>query len=273
MMIPFIFPGTGDLVRWDIDPNNLRVTRVKKNQIDGELREEATVYGIGSKSLGEGGRCVVTSLIPINGQKKIKALKVKDKFSPKHVNLEQEFIIHSLLPKSEGLALPPKAFLGCAIVLVKYHCTLETILKQMTPEMKKEAIKQLVNGLSALHLAGIRHCDISRRNIMLRTKNNETRYDLIDFGESWIYDSNYIKFTFPENDKEQKFLIDQQSDIFRLGSIFHDIVLGGHSPNPLTEEIVTEKELPPNYAHLVNYMIDTKNKQKNMLDAQQIMNS
>jgi len=262
-----------NFANWEFDDAQaIKFTRTKKILIEKELKEDITVYLLGT-NLGEGGGSSVHSLIPNNPAKKIKAVKIKH--GGKRVDLSKEFVILSILPKSEGLSLPPKGFTEGCIILAKYDCTLESILNKMTPKMKIEAIKQLVNGLLSLHETGICHSDIRPRNIMCRTRNDKTRFDLIDFDEAWAYGKvTANKFN---NDifDEKQFLKDMQKDITWLGYELYNIVLGKIvcDRETVTYEFVNEMGLPASFADLINYMCNSRNNKKDMKIAKQMMQS
>lgn len=257
--------------KWELDSASKIFTRTKKITVDKETIDETIQYSLGPK-LGEGGGSCVLTLIPNKPGKKIKAVKSKHGGKPLK-RLFNEYVMLSILPQGEGLPLPPKGFVKGCIILTKYDCTLESILSNMTPAMKIEAIKQLVNGLLSLHAEGICHCDIRPRNILCLKKNDIMRYDLVDFDESWAYNHPKVKFKGDEYN-ETSFFQEKQKDIQWLGldflNIFYNKITSRESL-PLTHESAKEMGLPTYIVDVINYMCDFKNKQKDIKKAKQML--
>lgn len=239
---------------WTYNAHEKKVVRTKKIST---AEVETTVYSLGTRLGDQGGWNDIFNLIPDDPTKKTKVIKIKRKGVGSRVTPAREFGILSILPKSEGLSLPPKGFVKGRIILAKYDCTLDSMLPSMTPRMKIEAIQQLVNGLTALHAAGICHCDIRFPNIMCRTKKDKTRYDLIDFGEAWAYKNETIVFD-EGVFNEERYLEDKQKDILQLGLKLYSIVMGNEECKftTLSHEFMKSMDLPPSFADAINYMCE-----------------
>lgn len=244
-----------------------RVKRIKNNEIP---RTETIIYSLGAQ-LGYGATSKVFELIPNDPKKKTKAVKIAN--TNELFFFEKEYNKLLKLPQSEGVQLPPHAFFpGCCrtdklivrsmIIMPKYNGALYEFHDKMTPGMKIEAMRQLIQGLSALHTTGIYPGDIDLNNIMYRLKENKYRYDFIDFGFACVKSS-----PMQNNDdirEKRRFRFAEKADIRDLGNVFKRIVFGWDCfhMNEIKYEDMIQRNLLPGSADLINYMCSNKRYRK-----------
>jgi serine/threonine protein kinase len=218
---------------WEREIGSDRLFRIKN--------DETIYYKIG-KEIGAGSSSNVFSLEPEDKKKKIKAIKIS-RFAKN--DFKSEFEILNALPSSEGVHLPAKAFfsssLNSMIVMPKYEGTLFEIYNQMTPEMRLDAMNQLIKGLEALHEKHIYLIDIKLANVFFRSEGDKIRYDLGDFG-------------LVSKDKDD---FDRRWGVMELGKAFKLMIFSSDAFKmpTVTEENMKMKELPPSLANVINYMI------------------
>jgi FixJ family two-component response regulator len=138
----------------------------------------------------------------------------------------------------------------------------ERLVGPMEPEEALEYLKQVGRALAAIHKAGILHRDLKPANIMLRADGSLA---LIDFGlakqmrlEAAITGTGQIfgtpYYMSPEQGHAEP--VDERSDLYSLGCIFHEMLTGrrpfaaatpmaviykhAHAPRPELDEPLAE---------------------------------
>jgi len=120
---------------------------------------------------------------------------------------------------------------------------ISSINYQLTEEKCKRFVKEIVKGLNFIHERQIVHLDLKPANIMLRTKEDEFKLKLIDFGLARRLTNGHVKVGFcgtvgfmaPEIARCQ-YKADPMdmacpaTDMFSLGVITYMLVSGGKEP-------------------------------------------
>lgn len=119
-------------------------------------------------------------------------------------------------------------------------------------------LSQVCSGLSCAHQAGIVHRDLSPENIFLTEKGNKIEFKLLDFGLSFIQDTELERLTktgvivgnpsymSPEMSQGQR--TDLRSDIYSLGCILYECLSGKRpfdADSALTLLLLQKSAYPP----------------------------
>ncbi|MCL2258812.1 MAG: serine/threonine protein kinase, partial [Cystobacterineae bacterium] len=100
-------------------------------------------------------------------------------------------------------------------------------------------LRQICRALDMTHSQGILHRDLKPDNIFLTTKGNELCVKVLDFGiskilgsDSYTQDSVVVgspRYMSPEQARGQNSQLSPQSDIFSLGAVVYEMLLGKHA--------------------------------------------
>ncbi|KFY18372.1 hypothetical protein V493_08685 [Pseudogymnoascus sp. VKM F-4281 (FW-2241)] len=120
--------------------------------------------------------------------------------------------------------------------------------ESLTPQLRLRWAKQASEGLSALHAAGVMHCDISPRNFLL---DSDLHLKVADFGGASLAGSTPsavagTRFRYPVSDWDA--LPRFEEDVFGLGSIIYFIVTDTYPykdvPSNEVEELYKSSSFP-----------------------------
>lgn len=120
--------------------------------------------------------------------------------------------------------------------------------ESLTPQLRQRWAKQASEGLSALHAAGIIHCDISPRNFLL---DSDLHLKIADFGGASLAGSAPsavagTRFRYPVSnwDAPPRF----EEDVFGLGSLIYFIMTDTYPykeiPSNEVEELYNSRTFP-----------------------------
>lgn len=118
----------------------------------------------------------------------------------------------------------------------------------LTPQLRQRWARQASEGLSALHAAGVIHCDISPRNFLL---DGDLHLKIADFGGSSLAGSAPsavagTRFRYPISDWDAPARFEE--DIFGLGSLIYFIMTDTYPykdiPSNEVEELYGSRTFP-----------------------------
>src|SRR6185312_8202549 len=109
---------------------------------------------------------------------------------------------------------------------------LDQNINNLTWKKKLELVMGIAGSLCCIHNAGLVHCDLHDRNIILHDDTHELKLFICDFGLSQSVDSHKsnaniqgdLSFIAPEVFRTHKFT--QKSDVYSLGIIMYLIATG-----------------------------------------------
>jgi serine/threonine-protein kinase len=138
---------------------------------------------------------------------------------------------------------------------------------------KLELLSQLAAGLTAAHQNDIIHCDLKPSNILV---NSQGLLKITDFGvallSSALIDNTKVDTAFgclfymsPEQLNKQK--VDKSTDIFSLGIIAYQLLVGSHPFGKGSAREVANRITNSEPEHAKNLMLDTPSSLTNLLMA------
>ncbi|MBL8726853.1 MAG: protein kinase [Planctomycetes bacterium] len=121
--------------------------------------------------------------------------------------------------------------------------TLETVMRpgRLQPSQAVEVLLQIAEALAAIHAAGLVHCDLAPRNVMVAARNGDLRVKVLDFGiarsvtmagSDRMPGSEFAGFVNPVFSAPELLAnqdVDRRADVYSFGSLAW-LLLTGSAP-------------------------------------------
>jgi serine/threonine protein kinase len=131
---------------------------------------------------------------------------------------------------------PPDAELPYLVMELIDGATLATILRErhhLSEDEVRGLVRDVADGLRAVHAAGVIHRDLKPHNVMLTTSKDGARWKIVDFGVAQLHDlvsagANLVagtpSYMAPEQAMGER--LDARADLYALGLVAYRALAG-----------------------------------------------